>query len=168
MENESIKVELLTDIQMLYARDEVDRLASSDLCGRLALLEERPWSEWKKGKPITPPQLARQLKPFHVSSRTVRLEGQGLSKGYLLEDFADAFERYLPPDPPENPLSKRNNDTSRAQSGDDPLFQSVTEGACYVSENGLNPAPRAECVSVTDRNGVSEGEETIDEEIDAH
>jgi putative DNA primase/helicase len=168
MENESIKVELLADIQLLYARDDVDRFASSDLCGRLALLEERPWSEWKKGKPITPPQLARLLRQFHVSSRTVRFEGQGLSKGYLLEDFADAFERYVPLSPLENPLSKRNNDTSRAQSGDEPLFQSVTKEACYVSENGLNPAPRAECVSVTDRNDVSEGEETIEEDTDAH
>jgi hypothetical protein len=102
-----------------------------------------------------------------VSSRTVRFEGQGL-KGYLLEDFADAFERYVPLSPLENPLSKRNNDTSRAQSGDEPLFQSVTKEACYVSENGLNPAPRAECVSVTDRNDVSEGEETIEEDTDAH
>ena len=166
-ENDSIKVELLTDIRLLYTRDAVDRLASSDLCNRLALLEERPWPEWKKGKPITPPQLARQLKPFRVSSRTVRFEGQGLSKGYLLEDFADAFERYLPLFPPENPLSKRNNHTSRAQSGDDPLFQSVTEGACYVSENGLNPAPRAECVSVTSRKGDLGVEETIEEVIDA-
>lgn len=168
VENDSIKVELLSDIQLLYARDAVDRLASSDLCNRLALLEERPWSEWKNGKPITPPQLARQLKPFHVSSRTVRFEGQGLSKGYLLEDFADAFERYLPLFPLENPLSKRNNDTSRAQSGDEPLFQSVTEGACYVSENGLNPTPRAECVSVTDRKGDFGVEETIEEDTDAH
>jgi putative DNA primase/helicase len=160
-EADSIKTELLTDIHAVYARDDVDRLASADLCGRLSLLEERPWSEWKKGKPITPPQLARQLKPFRVSSRTIRLAGQGLVKGYLLEDFADAFERYLPLSPPDNPLSKRNNDTSRAQSGDDRLFQSVTEGTCYVSENGLNPAPRTECVSVTDRNGVSEGEESI-------
>jgi putative DNA primase/helicase len=159
MENDSIKVELLSDIQMLYARDAVDRFASSDLCNHLVLLEERPWGSWKHGKPMTPTQLARLLKPFGVSSRTVRFEGQGLSKGYLVEYFADAFERYLHSLPPESVLSKRNNDTSRAQSGDNPLFQSVTEGACYVSENGLNPAPRAECVSVTDRNTKNEPEE---------
>jgi hypothetical protein len=133
MENESIKVELLTDIQTLYARDEVDRLASSDLCARLAVMEERPWSEWKQGKPITPSQLARQLKPFRVSSRTVRFEGQGLSKGYLIEDFADAFERYLPALPPDSPLSKRNNDTTRAQSG---------MCLCYVSKRGISGRKR--------------------------
>ena len=168
LENESIKVELLTDIQMLYARDDVDRLASSDLCDRLAVMEERPWSEWKKGKPMTPSQLARQLKPFGVFSRTIRLAGQGTVKGYLIKDFADAFERYLPPFLSENPLSRRNNVTTCAQSGDHPLFQDVTEESCYVSENGLNPAPRAECVSVTSRKGDFGTEEMIEEEIDAH
>ena len=148
-DNESIKVELLADIHELYVKAKVDRLASSDLCTRLVLLEERPWGTWKHGKPMTPTQLARLVKPFGVSSRTVRFEGTGLSKGYLVDDFRDAFERYLSSPAGGNPLLKRNNDTTSAQSGDDPLFRKVTEGACYVSENGLNPAPRAECVSVT-------------------
>ena len=77
---------------------------------------------------MTPTQLARLLKPFSVSSRTVRLEGQGLSKGYLLEDFADAFERYLPPLPPDSYISKRNNDTTRSQSGDRLTFSKRNRG----------------------------------------
>jgi hypothetical protein len=84
-----------------------------------------------------------------------------------LGDFADAFERYLPSFPPDSTLSKRNNDTTRAQSGDRSLFEDVTEESCYVSENGLNPAPRAECVSVTFRKGDFGTEETIEEDIDA-
>jgi putative DNA primase/helicase len=161
-DNESIKVELLADIHTLYTDDGVDRFASADLCNRLVLLEERPWGTWRRGKPLTPTNLARLLKPFDVSSRTIRFAGQGLVKGYLLEDFADAFDRYLLPPTPDSTLSKGNNDTTRAQSGDDPLFRKVTEGACYVSENGLNPAPRAECVAVTLQNPELELEEVID------
>lgn len=166
-DNESIKVELLSDIHGVYQDNGRDRLSSVDLCSLLVLLEERPWATWKHGKPMTPVQLSRLLKPFGVSSRTVRFEGQGLSKGYLLEDLADAFERYIPSLPPDSPLSKRNRDTTCAQSGDGPLFRKVTEGACYVSENGLNPAPRAECVSVTFQNPEIQGERTLFEEVDA-
>lgn len=161
MDNESVKVELLGDIRDVYTRQGVDRLSSTGLCDLLALLEERPWGTWKHGKPMTPVQLARLLKPFSVSSRTVRVEGQGLSKGYLREDFSDAFECYISSLSPDPTISKRNNDTTRAQSDHNPLFQDVTEGSCYVSENGLTPAPGAECVAVTLQNSQNEAEEVI-------
>lgn len=149
VDNESIKIELLGDIQAVYKESGRDRLASADLCNLLVLLEERPWGTWRHGKPMTPVQLSRLLKPFGVTSKTIRIEGQGTAKGYHLEDFTDAFERYISSPTQENPLSKRNSVTTRAQSGDDPLFRNVTEDSCYLSENGLNPAPRAECDSVT-------------------
>lgn len=148
-DNESLKVELLRDIQAVYNESGRDRVASADLCNLLVLLEERPWGTWKHGKPMTPVQLSRLLKPFAVTSRTIRLEGQGTARGYHLEDFADAFDRYISSPTQENPLLKRHSDTTRSQNGDDPLFQGDTDGACVTSENGLNPAPRAECVTVS-------------------
>jgi hypothetical protein len=39
--------------------------------------------------------LARHLKPFEVTSNTLRI-GDRIAKGYELKDFADAFARYLP------------------------------------------------------------------------
>ena len=162
-----MKVELLADIRAVYIRQGMDRLSSMDLCNFLVLLEERPWGTWKHGKPLTPVQLARLLHLFNISSRNLRLE-TGVVKGYCLEDFDDAFERYIPSPFPDPTTSNRYTATTRAQSGDNTLFQSATEGACSVSENGLNPAPRAACSVVADRNGVSEAEETIDEDTDAH
>jgi hypothetical protein len=159
IDNESIKVELLRDIQSVFKDAGGDRLASSDLCNLLVLMEERPWGSWKHGKPLTPAQLARLLKPFGVSSRTIRIEGQGTPRGYLLEDFADAFTRYIPASTQENPLSKCNTATTRAQSGENPLFQGATEGSCCTSENSLNPAPRAECCTVALQNHEIEPEE---------
>ena len=166
-DNESLKVELLRDIQGVYHDNGRDRLASADLCNLLVLLEERPWGTWKHGKPMTPVQLSRLLKPFGVASKTIRLEGQGTARGYHLEDFADAFDRYIPSLTQENPLSKRHSDTTRSQSGDDPLFQGDTEGACVTSENGLNPAPRAECCTVALQKPEIPEEKTFFEESEA-
>ena len=164
IDNESIKVELLRDIQGVYEVNGRDRLASADLCNLLVLLEERPWGTWKHGKPMTPVQLARLLKPFGVTSKTIRLEGQGTPRGYLLEDFTDAFERYIPSPTQENQLLKCNSATTRSQSGDDPLFQGATEGACCTSEKGLNPAPRAECCTVADQKQETQAEGMFFEE----
>jgi len=166
-DNESLKVELLRDIQAVYKESGRDRVASADLCNLLVLLEERPWGTWRHGKPMTPVQLSRLLKPFAVTSRTIRLEGQGTARGYHLEDFADAFDRYISPLTQETPLLKRHSDTTRSQRGDDLLFQGDTEGACVTSENGLNPAPRAECVTVSFQKPEIPAEGTLFEDSEA-
>ena len=54
----SAKTTLLADIHAIFADRGVDRIASSDLCEVLAKMEDRPWPEWKKGRPITTRQLA--------------------------------------------------------------------------------------------------------------
>lgn len=147
-DNESVKVELLADIRDVFARQSVDRLSSTALCDHLAGREERPWGTWKHGKALSPVQLARLLKPFGVSSRTVRLEGQGTPRGYLVEDFNDAFTRYLPSLTPDFTLSKCNSATTPSQSGDHSIFQGATVDSCCTSGNGTNHSPRAECVTV--------------------
>ena len=155
-------VELLHDLAEMFRADDRDRYPSQGMCDALALLEERPWGDYRQGKPLNQNQLAKLLKPFGISSRTIRIEGHGTARGYLRTDFDDAFIRYLPPLPPDSTLSKCNSDTTRAQSGDTSLFQGDTEGACVTSENGLNPAPRAECVTVSLQNPQMELEEVID------
>lgn len=167
-DNESVKVELLADIRDVFACQCVDRLSSIALCDLLAQREERPWGTWQHGKPLTPVQLARLLKPFGVSSRTFRLEGHGTPRGYLVEDFSDAFTRYLPALPPDSTLSKCNSATSLSQSGNDALFQGATADSCCTSENGTNPAPSKGCCSVASQKGVFWAEGTIEKECDAH
>ena len=58
-------------------------------------MENRPWSEWRNGKPITPAALARLLAPFGIIPGTHR-DGEDTFKGYLRSDFAEAFATYLP------------------------------------------------------------------------
>ena len=162
-DNESVKVELLRDIQAAFKDLPEAKVWSIDLCNRLALLEERPWGTWKHGKPMTPVQLARLLKPFGITSRSVRMDGQGTSRGYLIEDFTEAFERYSSSPTLESPLLKRHSDTTRSQSGDTSLFQGDTEETCVTSKNGLNSAPRAGCVTVSLQNPENRAEEVIDD-----
>ncbi len=59
-------------------------------------MEEQPWPEFNNGKVITPPQLARSLKPFGIKPRDIRLDSKAGIKGYQRVDFIDAWSRYLP------------------------------------------------------------------------
>ncbi|MGB8576668.1 MAG: DUF3631 domain-containing protein, partial [Pseudolabrys sp.] len=77
------------------ARPEVNRVRSAELADALGTIENRPWSEWRNGKPITPAALARLLAPFGIAPGT-RREGEDTFKGYLRCDFAQAFATYLP------------------------------------------------------------------------
>jgi len=86
---------LLEDINAVFAAERVDRIPSQDLVAKLANMEDRPWVEWHNGKPITPRQLAKLLEPFEVKPDTIRM-GSGTAKGYLLDQFTDAFARYTP------------------------------------------------------------------------
>jgi putative DNA primase/helicase len=86
---------LLSDIADIFAAICADRLASNKLADALAAIEGRPWAEWgKHRKPISPNQLANQLRPFGVLPHTIRIGDETL-RGYLLTDFQEAFDRYL-------------------------------------------------------------------------
>lgn len=89
-------VQLLADLRDMFAATPEIRLSSQRICEALAQREDRPWPEVRDGRPISPVQLAKLLKPFGVSPRDIRL-GLEVLKGYYAEDFADAFARYLPP-----------------------------------------------------------------------
>jgi hypothetical protein len=86
---------LLRDIRDVFEKRGVDRMASVEIVEALVKREDRPWSKWKGGKPITPRQLARLLEPFAVSPTTIWSAGRA-AKGYLLASFAGAFVRYVP------------------------------------------------------------------------
>ncbi len=86
---------LLADLRTLFLGTSSTRMLSADIVTQLATMEERPWPEWKQGKPMTAPQLARALAPFGVRPGTVRI-GTETAKGYYKETFDDAWARYLP------------------------------------------------------------------------
>jgi Protein of unknown function (DUF3631) len=128
----SARVALLADIRDAFAAMHTDRLASEKVVAYLASLDDRPWPEWKNGKPITMTQVARLLKPLHVLSGTIRLPDGHTPKGYYLSAFGDAFARYLPcqqnatTPQPKDPLGSGDIPKRHIGSDDDALWRFET------------------------------------------
>jgi hypothetical protein len=87
---------ILADIRRAFAEANRDRMHTADLIEALCTYDERPWAEWKRGKPLTGSTLAKLLHPFSIRSAQLWLFGKN-SQGYRADDFADAFARYLSP-----------------------------------------------------------------------
>lgn len=150
---EPARVQLLADVRDIFASRGLDRIASANLCESLAGLGDRPWSEWRRGKDITPVQLARLLTPFGVRSKTIRL-GSETAKGYELTAFEDAFARYLPPQ-----SVTPSQDAQRAVSGEfGAVFDNLPKRNAVDSvtdeesaSTGTTGVPNPDCDVVTDR-----------------
>jgi hypothetical protein len=123
----SIGTTLLGDIRSIFAEetDRPDRLPSSAIAEKLHGLEDRPWAEWgRNGKPISPNQIARLLRPFGIAPENIAIGGRR-PKGYLLARFQEAFERYLDVPGVSEPLNRY----SATAAGASNTFQTATEDA---------------------------------------
>ena len=104
MRLDSLGHQLLADIRGTFDAENVDRMSSESLITALTADPEKPWQEYKRGKPITPRQLAALLKPFGIESKNVRIKrehgAEAVTKGYERAQFADAWARYLPAEEP--------------------------------------------------------------------
>ncbi len=137
---------ILRDVREVFETRKADRLFSEELVAGLIDMEERPWCEWRHGKPLTKNSLARLLKPFEVRSREIRI-GTAHRKGYRAEDFRDAFARYLPQSPFQNATTRQaSND---AGSND---FQNATAKPRVADGKTLQPNNDAGCRVVADEN----------------
>ena len=112
---------LLTDIRTVFADVTTPNIFTETLIGHLKELSESPWAEWE----LTPRTLAKYLRPFGITSGSVRVREQ-TGKGYSREKFDDPFSRYLPISPSEKVTSV----TTRANTGENDDFSSVTNGKC--------------------------------------
>jgi hypothetical protein len=161
-ESESVGPMLLADIKVILDERATGRLASAEICEALTAIEGRPWAEWKasKGgspKPITPNQLARLLKDFHVVPDTVRI-GTRTPKGYYRHQFEEAWQRYLTPEEVSEP-QHRNKPTA---AGTTATFQSATADPDVAFQKHEKPLGPSDCcgVAVPQGNGGHEGAPT--------
>jgi putative DNA primase/helicase len=158
-------VRLLADVHAIFCAREVDRLASAELCSALADVDGAPWADCMHGRQITQNKLASLLKPFGISSGTVRFDKDDTARGYLKSDFAEAWNRYLDaPAPPAggSEVTHRHNPPAtavfRPPQGDTALD--------HVSEqNPPKPASEAGCVSVSLPNPRPADEEPFDDAV---
>ncbi len=90
-EDDSNGVRLLRDIQSAFSERGIDRISSADLASALNDLEESPWGGW----PMDQRKLARDLRPFGIRPGVVRVADGKTPRGYPLDQFGDAWMRYL-------------------------------------------------------------------------
>lgn len=113
----SAGIMLLVDIRIIFESQDKDRLQTSAIIGKLTMMHERPWAEWRKGQIITPRALSKLLEPFNITPEVIRI-GNKTPRGYRRDVFQDAWDRYLPlPLPTEtqqcnNPQHDEENATS--------------------------------------------------------
>lgn len=88
--------QLLADIRAVFNEKQVSAMPAKSLLETLLAMDERPWPEANRGRPLTPRQLGTRLGRFGIHSRTVR-SGAATVRSYVKEDFQDAFSRYLAP-----------------------------------------------------------------------
>ncbi|MGA7453961.1 MAG: DUF3631 domain-containing protein [Rhodoplanes sp.] len=92
-DDETYAIVLLKDLQTLF--DTLgDPLSSSDIAAQLRDMEDRPWPEFKNGKPISTQNIARLLKPFKIVPRKFRIDGRQ-TNGYERKRFEQVFARYI-------------------------------------------------------------------------
>lgn len=157
VEDESIRVQLLTDIKAAFLERGVERLPSGELVDALVDIEGRAWAEWKAGKPLSQNGLARLLKPLKIIPDSVRI-GSRTPKGYYLVQFEDAFRRYLLQKGECKPQHRNNAD----EMGTSTLFEpqhnadGVADGECEKQNND------GHCCGVADRNGGEAAERRCD------
>jgi hypothetical protein len=109
---------LLLDIFITFCVVQADRIFSRVLVENLNNFGERPWTELRDGRPSTDRWLSRQLRPYGVRPKTIWIKEEA-AKGYLKEDFAEVFQRYV---------SESDLDHLRADLGQPPSPDEGQEG----------------------------------------
>jgi hypothetical protein len=135
-------------------------MPSKELAEGLATMEGRPWAEYGRAhKAISPNQVANLLRGYHISPRTIRF-GQETAKGYELEQFVEAFSRYL-----EGEGVPKGNNVTNAVSYSAAITSdktaNVTPKTASRLENDVSHCNDNVCDVVTDGSGQSLEEDKL-------
>lgn len=89
-----LQTHLLADINRVFKQHTELKISTEELIGKLCADTEAPWLTCNYGKKLTPRFMAKLLKPYSITPKTMRW-GETTKRGYEREQFQDAFERYL-------------------------------------------------------------------------
>ncbi len=88
---------VLSDIRDAFAeKGNPEWISSTDLLQFLHTMDDRPWDEWTKGKPMHPKSLSHLLEPFGIHPRNHRTGPKTIPKGYYREDLEPVWRCHLP------------------------------------------------------------------------
>lgn len=120
--------ELLIGIRTAFESGRCTRITKAGLLEALCEDDEAPWATYNKGFRMTSTQLSARLRTYGIKAGTVRPDGRfssGLTaNGYKLEQFTDAFSRYLPV---QEEQTHDHNAVATRVSGD---AEQITESSC--------------------------------------
>jgi hypothetical protein len=131
-EDHSYGIKLLTDIRDIFADWHVSFIPSAELVTELRRIEDSPWQEFE----YTPGKLAYYLREFGVKPRR---NPAGTARGYALESFWDAFQRYT-----------RQNPSTRQKTGDE---QPKPSDGSKLSDGSTRQTVRTSNPSTCDSDG---------------
>jgi len=89
-----LQTQLLGAIRELFKSSGKQRLGSEDIRNTLLQDTTGPWQECNNGRTISQNQIARLLGVYGIRPKLARID-EKVKRGYELDDFEDAFERYL-------------------------------------------------------------------------
>lgn len=100
VDDDDVAVQLLGDCQIVFKdANNPETMSSKSVVEALVAMEDRAWSTWSGGRPITQSKVTRMLHGFGIDSHDIKVDGKTL-KRYTRREFQDAWSRYLPSDPP--------------------------------------------------------------------
>lgn len=91
----SVEEMLLADVKNAFEANGVTRISSADLSRALCSDSDRPWATLEHGRAISARGLVTRLSKFGVRTKNIR-KGTMVLKGYTIDQFEDAFARYVP------------------------------------------------------------------------
>jgi hypothetical protein len=87
--------QLLADVKLIFDEMAATELSTADIVARLIDMSHRVWPEMGRSRrPMTTTRFTQMVGKFRISRRRLWMDGPW---GYRLDDFLDAFERYLGP-----------------------------------------------------------------------
>jgi hypothetical protein len=145
-EDDSLTVELLSDIQQIFREENKDKLPSKTLVKKLIAMEECPWAEYSRGKPLTQNKLAHLLKDFDVHTHQAKVGAKNL-KHYLRADLTPLFERYLKKDNSSPSLKSTATPLPLAKNPDDIRGAGVADKVAVAtsSQDEITTSITAQC-----------------------
>jgi Protein of unknown function (DUF3631) len=146
--DDTTSILLLNDLRSIFEDTGADALHSEDIIDRLEKMENRPWAEWSRGKPMSKNQLAKVVGLFEVEPKQVKIGGIN-KRGYRLDVLKKVFSRYLSATPlqplPNKGLLEDENATGEVAVA----FQSTTVADEVEFQTPQNPLEINECSGVT-------------------
>ena len=136
------------NIQNIFESKRIDKISTADLITALCDDEEAPWLTYNRGKPIVPRQFKKQLEPYQIESKKIRIDLKEV-RGFELSQFSDAFMRYLtPPNLSVYPSQIHKNPVTARPIGE---TDRETEDRYNIYPSQLQPSNSGICDSKTDK-----------------